>query len=445
MMMSEFWLVPVPLLALSLLGLGLWRVSRRWSVHPELLRKGMHIGTGLICLGLPALFSSPWPVVVLALISSLTLGSLRCLPKDKGGIAAVLHGISRRSAGELYFPLSVVVLFLLSHDEPLMYAIPVLVLTLADAVAALVGLRYGLSRYQTEEGHKSIEGSVAFFLVAFLAVHVPLLLLSNMGRLETLLLASVIGLLVMMLEAMAWRGLDNLFVPLGAWALLMTYRFAPAIELVEVLAVTVVLIGLIFFWRRHTTLTDSSLFASALVGYTAWSVGGLPWLVPPLLVFLTYTGLVRLGHRRIHHDVRAVGATVAAGLVCLLGQRTWPQVNFYAAYVTTFATQLALISLTRIQFRHPELNRFAVWLWSTVQGWTIVIVPIVLLGPFHSDSLTHLGIGLALVGAGAALFMAFQPVPGEVPMDGKGWRRLAIIGGLPAVPAGILTQWGGFA
>ena len=53
---------------------------------------------------------------------------------------------------------------------------------LADAVAALIGIRYGTLQYQTTEGTKSVEGSVAFFFVAFLSVLVPLLVFTEVDR-----------------------------------------------------------------------------------------------------------------------------------------------------------------------------------------------------------------------------------------------------------------------
>src|SRR5205823_14717265 len=102
----------------------------------------------------------------------------------------------RSTFGAVYFPIAVGILFLLFRFEPiedeasryLLYCIPVLLLTLADAMAALIGVRYGQARYATSEGHKTIEGSLAFFLVGFFCTHVPLLLFSDKGRPETLLI-----------------------------------------------------------------------------------------------------------------------------------------------------------------------------------------------------------------------------------------------------------------
>ena len=128
--------------------------------------------------------------------------------------------------GEIYFPLSVALLFWLTRGEhPLLFVVPVLLLTLADATSALVGARYGLTPYTG--GNKSFEGSVAFVVVAFFCVHVPLLLWSDVGRTESLLIGRRWRSSSMLLEGSAWRGLDNLFIPIGGYFLLRAYLPMP--------------------------------------------------------------------------------------------------------------------------------------------------------------------------------------------------------------------------
>lgn len=448
MIVRDFLFLPLPLAALLLLGGSLWWARRRWIIDPELLRKGMHIGTGFICLSLPWLFATEWPVLAIALASGAGLVILRRLPADQEGVAGILHGVARRTAGELYFPLSVVLLFLLSHDEPLFYVIPLLVLTLADAVAALVGLRYGLSKYHAEDGQKSAEGSVAFFFVAFVASHVVLLLFTDMGRMETLLLACVIGLLVSMLEATAWSGLDNLFIPLGTWALLTVYIDASALALLEVLLVTLGLLVVALLWRRRTTLNDSCLFASVLVGYFAWAVGGWLWLVPIMLVFLTYTGLTwkdmeRQGRDRISHDVRAVGATVLPALACLIGQLAVPEMNFYVSYVATLAAQLAIISLARVHCYRSDLSYRRIWWFASLQGWGVVVVPAAIFGAGWPALWVYLMLAWPLVSATAWLFQRLQPGLDDCPRDADRWWRQLWLGSMPALIAGVLMWLGG--
>jgi hypothetical protein len=129
--------------------------------------------------------------------------------------------------------------------------------------------------------------------LAFFSVHVPLLLLSEVGRAETLLIALILGLLVMLLEAIAWRGLDNLFIPLGGYLLLRTHLEMDVVALLTRLGITIVLVVLTLTWRKRTTLNDSAVLGATLVGYLSWSIGGWRWLLPPLIVFLCYPLLMR--------------------------------------------------------------------------------------------------------------------------------------------------------
>ena len=119
-----------------------------------------------------------------------------------------------------------------------------LVLTLADAAAHFVGTRYGLTRYAG--GRKSLEGSVAFAVVAFLCVHVPLRRLEHgrPGR-SPCSWRLRLALLVMLLEGSASRGLDNLVIPLGGYFLLRGSLELDAAALLTWLAVTQALVLLI--------------------------------------------------------------------------------------------------------------------------------------------------------------------------------------------------------
>jgi phytol kinase len=262
------------LITFSLLLGALRLYQRQRAPHPELVRKLFHILMGLFTLTLPWLFTSPWPVLILTGLTIMVMLALRCVPGLKQRFGSVLGGVERSSLGEVYFPLSVGLLFYLAQGNPLFYCIPILILTLADAVAALVGVHYGTVRYKTVEGQKSAEGSVAFFTVAFFSVHVPLLLWSNTGRAETLLIALILGLLVMIFEAVAWRGLDNLFIPLFSFILLKLYLSMTVADLIARLIVTMALALFVFLYRQRTTLNETGLLGAVLIGYICWALGG---------------------------------------------------------------------------------------------------------------------------------------------------------------------------
>jgi dolichol kinase len=185
----------------------------RGRLGPELSRKAVHVGMGLVCLSFPWIFRESWPVIVLAALAIIGLATVRVIPFLRKDVGAVLGGVERESLGEFYFPLAVAAVFLLAGGDALLYMIPILTLAVADSVGALVGVRYGFARYRTDEGLKSAEGSVAFFIAAFLSCHVPLILFSQTGRAETLLIGLTTGFVVMLLEAISWRGQDNLIIP----------------------------------------------------------------------------------------------------------------------------------------------------------------------------------------------------------------------------------------
>ena len=287
-MISLFFTIAGILIILGAM-LGVLRAAQhRYQLHPEFSRKAAHIITGLICLSFPWIFTQLWPVLVLTLAITAVLLSLRLVPHLKNQLGGVLGGVERDSLGEIYFPIAVAATFWLAQGNWILYFIPVLVLTVADSVGALVGLRYGIFRFQTDEGEKSAEGSIAFFSAAFLSAHVPLLLFTSIGRAECLLIGLTIGFLIMLLEAISWRGLDNLFIPIGTLYLLKLYWSMDALHLGLRLAVLTCLAILSLYWRKRTTLSDSALMAAALAGYGLWAFGGWSFLVGPLLLFALY-------------------------------------------------------------------------------------------------------------------------------------------------------------
>jgi phytol kinase len=238
------------LLTLGALITGARVFQRVYTPHPELVRKFLHLGMGLLALSLPWLFASPLPVLVLLALGVLGILALRVAQPLKAGLGSVLHGVRRASLGEVYFPLGVGAIFMVSRGDRVLFGIPILVLALADDAAALIGIQYGQLRYSTAEGEKSAEGSLAFFTVAFLTTYITLLLLTRTGRAESLLIALSLALLVMVLEAVSWGGLDNLSIPLGGFVLLKTYRMMDVPHLAACLAVTVILVASCSFWRR---------------------------------------------------------------------------------------------------------------------------------------------------------------------------------------------------
>ncbi len=337
------WLGVTLVLAGLVLAIGvLSRIGRTWP--PELTRKTVHLLMGMVCLSFPWVFTQPGEVW---LIAALAVLGLRVMQRVK--MTGALHAVERRSAGEVWFPMGVAVVFHLTHLQPLFYVIPILLLTFADTAGALIGQRYGLTAYQTDEGTKSAEGSLAFFLTSFLVVHVGLLLFSDLGRLESLLIAGVLALLLMLAEAVAWRGLDNLLIPVAAYVLLVELQNASALELWGRLAVVVSLALLGLVWGPRTTLITSAVLAGALFSFFFWLVGGWRLLMAPVLLFFVYGPAGRLvGVTLEKRDTQAVIRVFAGPLVLL---SLWALSNgekplwFYAIW-TCFAAHLMNVCMS---------------------------------------------------------------------------------------------------
>ena len=141
-MITSFLGIALVLLSLGALMAAVRLYQVRFTVPPERVRKLFHVGSGLITLTFPWLFHSAWPVLVLAGITLPTMLALKYMRGLRQGVGSILHSVDRASLGELYFPLGVTVVFLISLGHPLLYVIPVLILTLADTAAAFIGIEY---------------------------------------------------------------------------------------------------------------------------------------------------------------------------------------------------------------------------------------------------------------------------------------------------------------
>lgn len=416
-------LLVVTAISALLLVLRWWQ--RTASPSPELVRKLAHIGTGLITLSLPFLFDRNWPVLLLSSLSLMTMVALRLVGPLKQGLGNVLHSVARSSGGELYFPLSVALLFVLSTGNRLLFEIPIMVLTFADAVAALAGTRYGLTPYRSADAEKSAEGSIAFFLVAFLSTHIPLLLLTDIGRRKTLLIGLCIGLIAMLLEAIAWRGLDNLFIPLGGFVLLKAYLGLDERTLLIRFIVAVALVILLHVSRRYATLNTAGILGAALFGYVAWALGGWKWLVPPMALFISYPLLTPRNPKnsaRIH-GIRAVFCITSAGILWLYISNVLDRPVYYFPFAVTFAAHLAIIGTARLRCDYPSMPAASAIAKSILLGWLIVFVPYCFLEGFLKLPAKQCAVALAAIAGATLIFNGTQPGMDDCPADAARWLR----------------------
>jgi phytol kinase len=391
-----------PLLGIALV-LGLLAcamgAAKVLPITPELRRKSVHVALGLTCLGFPWWFERAWPVLVLCAASVLALIVLR---SKQSSLRSVLHGVSRKSWGEICFPLAVTGLFLL-HDNPIPdYVLPLLILTLADALGALVGLRFGRAKYTTDEGFKSLEGSLAFFLTAFLCTFFSLQLGTATGFLETLLIATIIGILIMMIEGFARMGFDNLWIPLVSYLLIQTYLESDAPFLWGRLFLLIGIILFFVFLRRRSYAHDDVLMASAVVLYLIWATAGWALALPPVILAILYSISCPQPDRKKFpaHVMDDLAAVCGVGLIWLLLAVNQGFELYRMPFILSWVAQGGIIFASFMSWRHPQTSRGRIAVGGALVGLAISLPTLLV----HSALLTGLAYPL-IVGAAAALLL----------------------------------------
>jgi len=312
---------------------------------PELARKFSHFLSGITVLSFPYVFESNWVVLLIAMIFSVVF----VLARRLNLLRSVLD-IERQSYGELYFLIAVCIIYILGHERsPISYFIAILVMTISDTFAALLGERYGSYKFKIEDSSKSLEGSVVFFFITFLCVHLPLLLMSSIDRANSVIIALIIALLVTGLEAISTKGSDNIFVPYGTYYLVKKMSsHTLALNVEDLLTLLVMITATIPITMKSRLFETSSLIGLVLLNYVALALGGFYWDLPGLLALLLLYLLANYFMQKVAKDVRtyqlmALLYTALVPLIILFAANTInDQDTLYLPYVASIVGQIAV-------------------------------------------------------------------------------------------------------
>lgn len=220
--MIDSWmsLVLPPLLLVPAMGL-ISRIEARRGIGEEAKRKLLHAGAGLASLSLPTLFDSAWSVLAALTIVLAWMFGVRASARLRRIFGGVLHDLERNSCGEFCFAAALACLLIVAQDNTVHYALPVLILSLADASAALVGRAAPLVPLRGPAKGKTLSGCATFFAVSFLTAALVLIHFAGMPAGPGAAIAVMVAAGTTCAEAVSHRGLDNVTVPLVAWATLV--------------------------------------------------------------------------------------------------------------------------------------------------------------------------------------------------------------------------------
>lgn len=377
------------------------RIAGRFGLSPELQRKIVHVLTGLYALTLPFLFKDLWPVFLLCALSIATMLALRHARFAKDGLSSVLHAVKRPSYGEIYLSLSVALLFFRSQGMPVLYVLPILILTLSDAAAALVGSAYGKKRYLIADGVKSLEGTVACFIVTWLVALITLMLMTEIPEINVIVLSFLIAAFATLIEADSWRGLDNLFVPIGVHLLLATHLNSSPATLLLLTGVFIAATVAILAAAPYLKLTPHAARVVIALIFLISTYSTVTTAILPLLAVAAH--LVARARRPGDSEFPDLDFLSAAALVSLAwlfvgelsGRST---VNFYSltfGLVAAGLFALALSGASRFLVLPAALGVMTLIYWVTSNGtplvWPVIVISvaavsaIALMTPTHFD------------------------------------------------------------
>jgi dolichol kinase len=173
--------------------------------YPNLSRKFLHIMVGNILFILP-LFTSREVITFLAAAPFILLTFL-ISPysplKIKNKISASGHGF-----GLVYYAISWTILAFFFYNQPWIIAVGIAAMSYGDGMAALIGERFGKHKFNISGDTKSLEGSLAMFLVLILSLFVVLIYYNNLPTSYLVIVA--VALVATVFEGITPKGLDNL-------------------------------------------------------------------------------------------------------------------------------------------------------------------------------------------------------------------------------------------
>jgi dolichol kinase len=186
--------------------LGLAEGLRRWKAYSaDFTRKFIHISVGMYSILAVLLFEQrEWAIIPPA--AFIVINFLDW----KFGVLQAMTSSDRSNLGTVYFPIAFVTIIWVFWEQPGLLVASLMPLTWGDALAAVIGRRYGRRSYTVLGSTRTMEGSSALMLLSLVATGVALALFGVDNAVGLALIVSVGATLV---EAVSPWGTDNLTIP----------------------------------------------------------------------------------------------------------------------------------------------------------------------------------------------------------------------------------------
>lgn len=178
---------------------------------PSFSRKFTHIMVGNILFLLP-LFTSKEVMVLLAgfpFVIITFLMSEHSPLNISNKISSAGHGL-----GLFYYAISWTILAYIFFNQPYIIAVGIVAMSYGDGFASLIGKKFGKHKYNFFGDTKTIEGSIAMFVILILTLWIALsyyvLFIGYPSSIVNIWIILAVSFVATVVEAITPKGLDNL-------------------------------------------------------------------------------------------------------------------------------------------------------------------------------------------------------------------------------------------
>lgn len=336
-------------------------LSSRKILHSEISRKILHF-TSSISAGLSVFITEDkFLLITIGIAASIITYFLIKLDIFKS-----IHNERAKSWGIFYLPLAytLMILFLFPANETAIFS-SMLILGVADSLAAAVGSFKANKYYKLTGDQKSLVGSVTFFLSTFMIIVLfsSTQFLNNILLIDIVLVAFTSGLLLTAIEAISSKGIDNLTVPLFASILFLVVNENFSQEFILNLFLGVILAGMVAVVSiKYKFLTLSGSVATFILAGFIFGFGGWKWSIP-IMTFFILSSLLSKVRKKTNENVESYFEKSGTrdylqvfangglgGLLVIYNQFSYSDLNYYiylaslaAVCADTWATEIGTL------------------------------------------------------------------------------------------------------
>lgn len=197
----------------------------KFKVDVEYTRKVVHVCTGLIALTFQVYLDEIWQVAIL----TLSFLGLFALSEKKKWFKSITS-IKRKSSGSWLFAIVVILCFWLSKEWTFeFYYLPILILSISDPMAALIGKKTRFYPVKIFGQLKTIGGTIAFFITTITLIFgfkviAPFIFNGLTFPTYTWFFIISLALVSSFAELFSTKGWDNLTVPVSIIIFLLCFN-----------------------------------------------------------------------------------------------------------------------------------------------------------------------------------------------------------------------------